>query len=564
MSYKKLVIDKSNVKLDHMFQSLKIVEENGGKIDREEFGLKMQIYMKKERKTRNQINKSKLARYYGLLRWAEEEGTQYIVLSKRGQEVCDIIKKLPDNTFSDIDKNELKTIILTSIFYDTFGKNNDGVEESVSDVEPPKIVLKSILDLNYITKKESIYLIYGLNYGVFKNYDEGISVLKEIREKPNPKKFIQEKIDEKKWTNYASDNKLITFLEKIDILYKEKDRYFLSTDTLKNYKDLIKTLNPVSKNLQMIIVGNPGSGKSYYINNIILGNIVETKQVVRTIVYPDYTYSDFIGYVRPLTMHKKINYTFEPGPFTIALEKCFKNPNSNIYLVVEEINRGNIQAIFGDVFQLLDRIDDFMSEKHGCSKYSIINNDIYNYLTKQIADFTKNNKNQKTKKYRKKYLKDNKIILPPNFNIIMTLNNSEENNYFIDTAFRRRFNYLFLGIDDTASDNDYLIELDKISKKNIFNEKYSWSEFRTKINKIIDEINKEFYTIPEAKKLSPYFVNIDDVNDKKQFCDKVIYYLKNDVFKYHERYFNTNYDKIRDLFINGTDFFDIMEGNYGN
>lgn len=554
MSLGKLIIDKSSVDLNYLFKALKIVEEKNGIIDRFSFVVEMEYYMHGESQSfiegteqnRTQFNKTKLARYYGLLRTTKYENTQYIILTKRGKEICKIIKEMPNNEFYVTDQDELIKIILLSVLYDTFGKNNDGVEQSSSDVEPPKILLKSILDLGYITSEELIYLIYALNNGDYETYGDAIQHIREIR-KFNNDEYLINKIDEFNKKNFVRDNKLIKFFEKIGIIFEDEKRYFLYNDIYEKYVEIIKKLDPTSKNLQMIIMGNPGSGKSHYINDIILGNIVETKQVVRTIIYPDYTYSDFVGHIKPLTINKKIYYEFEPGPFTIALEKCLKNPKTNIYLVTEEINRGNISEIFGDLFQLLDRIDDFKSDSHGKSKYFIKNKEIYNYLSDSLTN------------KQIKYLEDEKIVLPSNFNIIMTLNNSEQNDYFIDSAFRRRFNYLYLRNDDISLNKNYLQEIDNISKKNIFNNDYTWTEFRKRINKKIDEFNKEIYTIPESKKLAPFFVNMDDLSNKEQFCDKVIYYLKNDVFKYNENILNKNYDSIRDLFINGEDFFEIME-----
>lgn len=554
MSLGKLIIDKASVDLNYLFKSLKIVEEKNGVIDRFNFVVEMEYYMYGESESfiegkeqnRTQFNKTKLARYYGLLRTTKYNKTQYIILTNRGKEICKVIKENPNKEFYITDKNEFIKIILLSVLYDTFGKNNNGVEQSSSDVEPPKILLKSIFDLEYITSEEVIYLIYSLNNGDYESYDNAIQHINEIRNSNN-EGYIINRVVELGKKNFVGDNKLIKFFERIGIIFEDDKKYFLNKDIHKTYGEIIKKLDPTSKNLQMIIMGNPGSGKSYYINNIILGNIVETKQVVRTIIYPDYSYSDFVGYIKPLTLNKKIHYKFEPGPFTISLEKCLKNPKTNVYLVIEEINRGNISEIFGDLFQLLDRVDDFKSDNHGKSRYFIKNKKVYEYLSNNLTN------------KQIEYLEEEKIVLPSNFNIIMTLNNSEQNDYFIDSAFRRRFNYLYLRSDDVSLNRKYLQEMDDISKKNIFNNKYAWTEFRKNINKKIDELNKEIYTIPESKKLAPFFVNIDDLSNKEQFCDKVIYYLKNDVFKYSENILNKNYDVIRDLFINGEDFFEIME-----
>lgn len=580
MILRTLKIDKSSVELRYLFKSLKIVEMNNGKIDRFNFIIHMETYMKNiysnitgkdllnwgyscvyyllkspsvlnagEYK-RTAYNKTKLARYYGLLRIAKDKNTTFIFLTKRGKEICDIIEELHNKNFNIKDYNKLKKNILSSVLFDSFGKNNDGMEQSKSDVEPPKILLKAILDLNYITSEEYIFLIFALDNKDYNNLGDALEEIKKSRRESND--FISTRINElselyrKNLQNFINDNKMISFFEQIKIIDKYEEKFYLNDEIKREYTGLIKKLNPFYKNLQLLLIGNPGSGKSYYINNIILGNIVETKQVVRTIIYPDYDYSDFIGFIKPTTINKKINYSFEPGPFTLALEKCFKNPKKNIYLVIEDINRGNISAIFGDIFQLLDRFDNFNSSKHCMSKYYIKNDYVYNYLFKKL------NSTQRRK------LKKNRIFLPSNLHLIMSLNNSEENNYFLDTAFKRRFNYTFLHESDPILNTDYILQLDNISKKKIFNEKYSWSTFVSKVNIEIDKANKDFNTIPESKKLSPYFVNLDDVNDKEQFCDKVIYYLKNDVFKYNENILNKNYDTLRNLFINGKDFFEIM------
>lgn len=107
MSLGKLIIDKSSVDLNYLFKSLKIVEENKGIIDRFSFVVEMENYMlgesesfiKGTEQNRTQFNKTKLARYYGLLRTTKYENNQYIILTKRGKEICKIIKEIPDNEF---------------------------------------------------------------------------------------------------------------------------------------------------------------------------------------------------------------------------------------------------------------------------------------------------------------------------------------------------------------------------------------------------------------------------------------------------------------------------------
>ena len=86
----------------------------------------------------------------------------------------------------------------------------------------------------------------------------------------------------------------------------------------------------------------------------------------RVVFHPDYTYSDFVGQILPRVVKDKLKYVFEPGPFTKMLKKANDDPDNMYYLVIEEINRGNTPAIFGDIFQLLDRNDD------GSGKHKLI------------------------------------------------------------------------------------------------------------------------------------------------------------------------------------------------
>ena len=65
---------------------------------------------------------------------------------------------------------------------------------------------------------------------------------------------------------------------------------------------------------------------------------------------------DFVGQILPVVDEdKQVTYEFTPGPFTTILSNAYRNPMSKYILIIEEINRGNAPAIFGEVFQLLDR-----------------------------------------------------------------------------------------------------------------------------------------------------------------------------------------------------------------
>lgn len=297
----------------------------------------------------------------------------------------------------------------------------------------------------------------------------------------------------------------------------------------------------MSKNDQIIYYGAPGTGKSYKVKKYLKENEVNEDNIIRVVFHSDYSYSDFIGYIIPHTIDngEKLEYKFNPGPFTIALEKALSQDSDNVYLILEEINRGDTASIFGDIFQLLDR-------NEGQSEFPITNLAIRDYLNTRINEevFTRLN------------LGENEIVIPKNLKIICTMNTADQNVFVIDTAFKRRFKMEYVPI-DFDNKTDRLIELDEASK-NIFGEKHCWSDFAKKINDLIDEENSNGFNISEDKKLGQYFVDKTDLSSKEVFCDKVIYYLKNDVFKYNDKILNDSYEDIHNKIVNGQDIFDII------
>lgn len=131
----------------------------------------------------------------------------------------------------------------------------------------------------------------------------------------------------------------------------------------------------------------------------------------------------------------------------------------------------------------------------------------------------------------------NDIILPSNFYIVATMNTADQNVFTEDSAFKRRFimRYMPLEFDNT---NEYQSYLNRLSKMNIFDGKHTWTEFAQMVNATIDSINQEVISISEDKKIGPYFVDEIDISCKQSFCDKVILYLKSDVFKYCDTVLN--------------------------
>lgn len=191
---------------------------------------------------------------------------------------------------------------------------------------------------------------------------------------------------------------------------------------------------------QVIYFGAPGTGKSHDVDRMVKELGSSTIQF-RVTIHPEYTYSDFIGQLLP---SKAIGegdsyFEFRPGPFTKALGEAFSDSNIEVFLILEELSRGNVSAIFGDVFQLLDRNEYFES------RYPIHNEDIASYIPELLGD---------------------DVYLPSNFNIIGTVNVNDQSVFPMDTAFKRRFDWVYVssspavrkdGIVDGSLNNPMLI-----------------------------------------------------------------------------------------------------------
>ena len=189
--------------------------------------------------------------------------------------------------------------------------------------------------------------------------------------------------------------------------------------------------------MQKIFYGAPGTGKSYKIDTEIISGVSDDR-IFRVTFYPDFTYSDFIGQLLPKVIPSStggastITYDFQNGVFTNALEKAYENTANDVYLIIEEMSRGDCAAIFGDIFQLLDR--ERIGVNAGYSKYFITNE----LIAKDIIPLRTNG---------------NTVKLPPNFHILGTVNTSDQNVYVMDTAFKRRFEWEYVSTEPVlASD----------------------------------------------------------------------------------------------------------------
>ena len=277
-------------------------------------------------------------------------------------------------------------------------------------------------------------------------------------------------------------------------------------------KNIILSEYKQEKPLQVMYYGAPGTGKSYSIASLIKKSYPgyteydDNPYVFRTTIYRDYSYYDFVGNIMPVTKEGKVSYEFVPGIFTTALCAALRTQDRNIdvYLILEEMSRGDIASIFGDIFQLLDR------DNTGKSMYGINNKSIYEYLI--LNGVIK---------------AGHKIIIPSNLHIIGTVNTSDQNVNVIDTAFKRRFDFKYIGVDPIHvddKDDEYVNNFDIKFTDTVT---YEWVKLYQAINHII--IND--LGLAEDKQLGPFFLKDKDDDDanREQVADKLLHYLWQDV-----------------------------------
>ena len=270
-----------------------------------------------------------------------------------------------------------------------------------------------------------------------------------------------------------------------------------------------------------ILFGAPGTGKSFTLNREKDLLLADGGEYERVTFHPDYSYANFVGTYKPVPCKDSddkdaITYSYVPGPFMRTYVKALQNSKTDtpkpFLLVIEEINRANVAAVFGDVFQLLDRGDDEVSE------YPIqASEDIKKYLAGELGgnpdDYSE-------------------IRLPDNMFIWATMNSADQGVFPMDTAFKRRWDFTYLGIDDS--------EAGIVGKKVVLGQ----GDYRRIVewNALRKAINNELltYKVNEDKLMGPYFISkknlpegemIDPAVFTRIFKNKVIMYLFNDAAK---------------------------------
>jgi len=311
--------------------------------------------------------------------------------------------------------------------------------------------------------------------------------------------------------------------------------------------------------IQKILFGSPGTGKSYKIDEEIIPYELDIdkesnpENIIKTVFHPEYTYGDFVGKLMPITKYKKVEYNFYEGHFLRALAQAYKNIISahdkngkkhankkieNVVLVIDEINRGNSSAIFGSIFQLLDR------DKDGWSNYYISLSEIEFMKLLELIGVSISYKRDdsidlytlkphegvrklETLKEKIKFLNfdlvNKTIKIPNNMSIIATMNTSDSSIYYMDSAFKRRWEWEFIDIDSTS------VQAEGVA----FSNRNEWKIFTSKLNNFIRSNHKNIRGI-EDKQIGLYFIKEPEIK-KCQIQNKLMFFIWDSVFNRDKR-----------------------------
>lgn len=485
----------------------------------------------------------RISYFYGLITSLNGDFSSY--KNATGTEIYEEIKKKTEGKFEkielyrDIIREQIEKLYISS----KLDENSDSIRKDFR-IFPAIFLYKILLEIGISTGEYKIsydeYLYFVSTQPKYNNYLDALLMIKLSREE----KFNFESLKDEK---SKFDNRLKKALEQLDTLTITNNSIELNMEYLEHVENVVKNIKNYEKlqeenyykflstklknieengkketlksNLsipyQRIYFGAPGTGKSYLLNKEVgeLGYKYE-----RVTFHPNCMYGNFIGTFKPFPKKigdkEEITYKYVPGVLLRLLIDAFKNPEENYMLVIEEINRANTAAVFGDFFQLLDRNED------GESQYPIsTSEELREYLKEKFEE----------ENLIKDKLGNNfeKIYLPKNLYIWATMNSSDQGSMPLDTAFKRRWNFKYIGIDEGEEGVK-----EKYSFK-VANKKYLWNDFRKKLN---EELLKNC-NVPEDKLLGPYFIDKGTLDSSTEeelteiIKNKVLMYLYEDIGK---------------------------------
>lgn len=420
-----------------------------------------------------------------------------------------------------------------------FGKGNTEVKSAISDGSP--IISAALFDKVFFNDQ----LVSGAKLLIFLIRDTNISHAGRLQLKYSPRNTLfpenvsnKEMFFDKFNSHFGLHEKACWFISHLDVKNQDELRlrgrivdrqgpanYSSRKHQEESWKDSDETIKTGGVN--KIYYGAPGVGKS---NKIKKTYEQENSSFLRVVFHSEYSYADFVGAYKPTPIYKKddagsflnadgsnlensigeplIDYQFVPGPFTILLERALSQPEKKHTLIIEEINRADAASVFGDIFQALDR------DKDGKSDYAVfVSRELQNYFAKSPYAAVRD-------------IVGTGLRIPPNMNIVATMNSADQGVRPMDAAFKRRwlFEYMPIQFEGAAT-------AEEIIKYN--NQDMKWKDFAQALNA---KLQSAECNIQEDRLIGPYFLKPGTVSSSDS-VSKLLLYLKDDVLRHYPDFF---------------------------
>ena len=377
-------------------------------------------------------------------------------------------------------------------------------------------------EINYGTSK--VYKAYVVNQEKFNDIDFQDEIYNDF------KNLFEYYLAYAKYITYEKNwSKISESKEELKIAYEKELNKILETlkdteDTLK-FKKIIRTENETKENpiqikkefnfpLNTILYGPPGTGKTYNSAFYSVGIIEKDESIFKSsndnkifkkfkeykdrdlikfiTFHQSYGYEDFIEGIRPQLGNesKELKYKLHSGIFKDMCNRAKNDKENNYVLIIDEINRGNISKIFGELISLIEP-----SKRKG---------------EKEEVEVSL------------PYSKEN-FTIPKNLYIIGTMNTADRSIALLDIALRRRFNFI-----EIMPQYDILRDVADI-----------------KIALLLSTINERIEFLLDREHIigHSYFLNINTFED-------LVNIFKNYIIPLLQEYFYDDFEKIKSIFDN--------------
>lgn len=169
---------------------------------------------------------------------------------------------------------------------------------------------------------------------------------------------------------------------------------------------LAEIVELLQRKRQLIFFGPPGTGKTFLAEKIARHLTTDVGSFKLVQFHPSYSYEDFVEGFRPEADDQgNLSYQLTPGPLKILADAARASPDEPFLLLIDEINRGNLAKIFGELYYLLEYREQSLTLQYGSGE-------------------------------------GDEFSLPKNLYIIGTMNTADRSIAMVDAAIRRRFNFI--------------------------------------------------------------------------------------------------------------------------